>query len=535
MMQLARSHPIMGAFGACARRTHPVVPMALQVFGTNTIKPFRRHVHFCNFSSFAVQRDPTYNRWDGNDLRAFEAIFNGNRNQMLQDAEETDPYTIDWLKKYKAKSSRALVLRPSSTEQVSAILQHCNSRKLAIVPQGGNTGLVGGSIPVFDEIVLSMSLMNRIKSLDNVSGILLCESGCILEHLDQHVSEHGYRMPLDLGAKGSCQIGGNIATNAGGLRYLRYGSLHGNVLGIEAVLADGTIIDTLSSMRKDNTGYDLKQLFIGSEGTLGVITQVAISTPTRFSSHNVAYLACENFDAIQATYLSAKQHLGEILSAVEFLDRESLDMVLSQQQETRDPLEASPSPFYILIETAGSTDEHDREKLETFLTAVMEDGHVNDGIVAQDSIQATKLFQIREDITLALSMRGSVYKYDVSLPIAEYYNLVYAIRNRLGSKYEDVQVVGYGHLGDGNLHLNVSTKQYNDNILADLEPFVFEWIAMHRGSISAEHGIGVHKPEYLHLSKSKNAISLMRLLKQTMDPNGILNPYKIIPKIRPDE
>lgn len=331
-----------------------------------------------------------------------------------------------------------------------------------------------------------MSLMNRIESLDIVSGILVCEAGCILEHLDQYVSEHGYCMPLDLGAKGSCQIGGNVATNAGGLRYLRHGSLHGNVLGIEAVLADGTIVDTLSSMRKDNTGYDLKQLFIGSEGTLGVITKVAISTPTRFSSHNVAFLACQSFDEIQATFLSAKHHLGEILSAVEFLDRESLDMVLSQQMDARDPLEASNSPFYILIETAGSKDEHDREKLETFLTAVMEDGHVNDGIVAQDSIQAQKLFQIREDITLALSMRGCVYKYDVSLPIAEYYNLVHATRNRLGSTYEDVKVVGYGHLGDGNLHLNVSTIQHNDNVLSALEPFVFEWIGTYSSLFSAQ-------------------------------------------------
>ncbi|KAL0582868.1 hypothetical protein ABG067_007188 [Albugo candida] len=230
------------------------------------------------------------------------------------------------------------------------------------------------------------------------------------------------------------------------------------MLGIKAVLADGTIVDSLCSMRKDNTGYDLKQLFIGSEGMLGVIIKVAISTPTRISSHNVAFLACQRFDANQATFLSAKQHLGEIISAVEFLDRESLDMVLSQQNDALDPLEASNDPF---DETAGSKDEDDGEKLETSLPPL-------------DPGQ--ELFQIREYFTIALSMRGCVYKYDVSLPIAEYYNLVHATRNRLGNTYEDVKIVGYGHWGDGNLHWNLSTIAHNDSVLFDLEPFVFELI-----------------------------------------------------------
>ncbi|ETV66157.1 hypothetical protein H257_17309 [Aphanomyces astaci] len=460
------------------------------------------------------------------DIAHFRSVCSG----VLTDADEVAPFNSDWLNKYHGHSS--VVLRPKTTQEVSDILKYCNDRRLAVVPQGGNTGLVGGSVPVHDEVILSTGNMNVIESFDDVSGIVVCQAGCILETLDTHVGKSGYMMPLDLGAKGTCQIGGNASTNAGGLRLLRYGSLHGSILGIEAVLADGTIVDCLSTMRKDNTGYDLKQLFIGSEGTLGVITKLSVLTPPRPASINVALVGCNSFDAVQKTYVAARRHLGEILSAVEFMDRASLDMVLRSQSTLVDPLETA-CPFYVLLETAGSRADHDMDKLDAYLAHVLESGDVVDGTVAQDAHQARKLFGIREDITLALSATGYVYKYDVSVPMDAYYTIVEDTRNHLKA-FDDVQVVGYGHLGDGNMHLNISTPTYNSQVMAAIEPFVFEWTAARRGSISAEHGIGTHKPAFLHLSKVKNAINMMHQMKALYDPRGILNPYKVLPNVHQD-
>lgn len=454
------------------------------------------------------------------DIEYFQSILRPEG--VVTDEEALATHNTDWLNKYHGKSR--LLLKPKTTEEVSKILSYCNKTRLAVVPQGGNTGVVGGSVPVFDEIILSTASMNQIESFDTVSGILTSQAGCILENLDTHAAKQGYMMPLDLGAKGTCQIGGNVSTNAGGLRLLRYGSLHGSVIGLEAVLADGTVLDCLSTMRKDNTGYDLKQLFIGSEGTLGVVTKVAIQTPPRPESVNVALIGCTDYDSVRKAFVTAKQNLGEILSAVEFMDRQSLDMVFSQQDWSKDPLD-NEYPYYVLIETSGSREDHDMEKLEGYLEKVMEDGTVVDGTVAQDRAQARKLFLLREDITTALTSRGYVYKYDVSVPFDRYYELVQVMRERLTD--HDAVVVGFGHLGDSNLHLNVSTKENNPQVFELIEPFIFQWTAQHGGSISAEHGIGLHKPEYLHLSKSPAAIEKMKQIKSLFDPNGILNPYKL--------
>ncbi|OQR86910.1 D-2-hydroxyglutarate dehydrogenase, mitochondrial precursor [Achlya hypogyna] len=440
---------------------------------------------------------------------------------VLTDPADIAPLNSDWLNKFHGHSK--LVLRPKSTEEVAAVLKYCNDKKLAVVPQGGNTGLVGGSVPVHDEIILSLTQLNKIEAFDAVSGIIVCQAGCVLESLDAYAGKFGYLMPLDLGAKGTCQIGGNAATNAGGLRLLRYGSLHGSILGLEAVLADGTILDCLSTMRKDNTGYDLKQLFIGSEGTLGVITKLSVLTPPRSSARNVALLGCASFKRVKRAFVEARRHLGEILSAVEFLDRQSLDLVLSQQPSLQDPL-GTACPFYVLLETSGSNAAHDMEKLEGYLEQVMASGTAVDGTVAQDAAQANKLFGIREDVPLALTAAGYVYKYDLSVPIDEYYAIVNDTRARLA--HLNANVVAYGHLGDFNIHLNVSTPAYDDAVQEALEPFLFNWTAQRRGSISAEHGIGTHKPQFLHLSKSPEAIRLMRAMKMALDPNGILNPYK---------
>jgi FAD/FMN-containing dehydrogenase len=230
-------------------------------------------------------------------------------------SEDIESYNSDWMRKFRGHTQ--LVLKPSNKEELSKIMKYCNDNMLAVVPQGGNSGLVGGSVPVFDEIVINLQKMNKIRSFDQVSGILVADAGVILENADNYLAERNHIFPLDLGAKGSCQIGGNVATNAGGLRLLRYGSLHGNVLGIEAVLPDGTIVNDLCTLRKNNTGYDLKQLFIGAEGTIGIITAVSIQCAARSQAVNVAYFGLESFEKVQEAYRTAKGQLAEILSAFE--------------------------------------------------------------------------------------------------------------------------------------------------------------------------------------------------------------------------
>ena len=265
-------------------------------------------------------------------------------------------------------------------------------------------------MPVFDEVVLSTSNMSQILSIDATAGVAVAQAGCVLEALDSALAEAGLCVPLDLGAKGSCQLGGNVSTNAGGLRLLRYGSLHGSVLGLEVVLPDGRILDLLRTLRKDNTGYDLKQLFIGAEGTLGVVTAVALLAPPRPAAVQVALLALDSFAAVLATTARARAQLGETLSACEFLDRASLELVVAKLDGARDPLPATKAAQYMVVETSGSCAEHDRAKLDAFLEAAMESGDVLDGTVAADSGQARALWRLREGVTEALVKAGAVYK-----------------------------------------------------------------------------------------------------------------------------
>ncbi|GFY87950.1 FAD-linked oxidases family protein [Actinidia rufa] len=471
----------------------------------------RIHCRFFGSRSTVTERNPVFSTINADDIAQFKEILG--EKYVIQDEERLLAANTDWMRKYKGSSK--LLLQPRSTAEVSQILKYCNSRCLAVVPQGGNTGLVGGSVPVFDE----------------VSGVLVCEAGCILENLVSFLDNQGFIMPLDLGAKGSCQIGGNVSTNAGGLRFVRYGSLHGNVLGrrvwadtfrdgslelsripletmaivahfvsvskrtssmsvhvgsLEAVLANGTVLDMLGTLRKDNTGYDLKHLFIGSEGSLGIVTKISILAPPKLSSVNLAFLACKDYVSCQNLLLEAKRKLGEILSAFEFLDGNSMDLA------------------NVLILGTNIYVHASREKLEAFLLRSMEGGLISDGVLAQDMNQALSFWRIREGVPEALMKAGAVYKYDLSLPVEKMYDLVEAMRIRLGPAAE---VIGYGHLGDGNLHLNISLPEYNDNVLAQIEPFVYEWTSKHRGSISAEHGLGLMKANKIHYSRSPESMA----------------------------
>ncbi|KAE8267425.1 hypothetical protein A4X09_0g4925 [Tilletia walkeri] len=447
-------------------------------------------------------------------------------------ADELDAYNNDWMDKYHGSS--ACIIRPKTTDEVSKVMRYCFENRIAVVPQGGNTGLVGGGVPVFDEVIVNLSGLNKIRSFDEVAGTLVCDAGCVLEVLDNFVGEKGYMMPLDLGAKGSCHIGGNVATNAGGLRFLRYGSLHGNVLGLEVVLPDGTVLDGLSTLRKDNTGFDLKQLFIGSEGTIGLITGVSIITPRKPNAVNVAVFAVPSFEAVQTTFTTVKQHCGEILSAFEFFDAQSFELVQGYAtRAVRDPFE-DRHPFYVLIETSGSKKEHDDEKLEGLLEHLLESETITDGVLAQDTTQVSGLWALRESIPEAAGKMGKVFKYDLSMPVEKMNELVDVMRARfeekgmMGEGKGIKTVVGYGHIGDGNLHINIVADSYAPEIEAVIEPYIYEWIAEQNGSISAEHGLGLMKATKIGYSKSQTSIEYMKKIKAAFDPEGILNPYKYI-------
>ncbi|KAH8430750.1 FAD-binding oxidoreductase [Aspergillus melleus] len=483
-----------------------------------------------------LKRDPKFAEITAEDVQIFKDLL-GSPSAVIDGvttdaADDIEPFNGDWMRKYRGHTK--LVLKPQNAQELSKVLKHCNERKLAVVPQGGNTGLVGGSVPVFDEIVINTSRMNKIRSFDEASGVLVADAGVILEVADQHLAQKDHLFPLDLGAKGSCHIGGNVATNAGGLRLLRYGSLHGNVLGLEAVLPDGTIVDSLSTLRKNNTGYDLKQLFVGAEGTIGIITAVSILCPPRPKAVNVAYFGLESFEQVRQAFKEAKGQLSEILSAFELMDGRSQKLV-HESTGNKYPLEGE-YPFYCVVETSGSNPDHDMEKLETFLESVMGEGIVADGVLAQDETQFQSIWRWREGITEALSHLGGTYKYDVSIPLPELYQLVDDCRERLtklgfvgdDDSFPVRAVVGYGHMGDSNLHLNIAVRQYSKDVEKAIEPWVYEWIQKRNGSISAEHGLGLAKKEFIGYSQNETMVKLMKQLKNLYDPNGIMNPYKYI-------
>eukprot|EP01138_Halocafeteria_seosinensis_P011454 gb/GECG01011699.1/.p1 GENE.gb/GECG01011699.1/~~gb/GECG01011699.1/.p1 ORF type:complete len:534 (+),score=57.20 gb/GECG01011699.1/:1-1602(+) len=489
-------------------------------------------------ASSKMNSDRHSTRWEGH-MQALKEICP----KYVDDPLDMESYNTDWMRKYQGYSP--LVLVPKSTEQVSQILKYCNDNVINVVPQSGNTGLVGGSVPVEDEVILSLKDLRQIISFDSTSGALAAEAGCILQDLDNHVAPHGFCMPLDLGAKGSCLIGGNIATNAGGLRLLRYGNLHGNTLGLEVVLPDGSILNLMNTLRKDNTGYDLKQLFIGAEGTLGIVTKVAIQTAPRAPYRNVALLGYNNFEDVVASLPLLREGASEILSGVEFIDRSALDIVLNNKALCnnygyREPL-AEKYPYYIIVETRGSDPNHDMEKLEKTLQHSLDSSKALDGILATDESQKNQLWGIRESVPVAISEAGLVFKYDVSVPLHLADSIVGRVRQHMKEEGHidklNVQTFGYGHLADSNVHINVllpwstvnQDKTAFKQVERSLEPWLGRLVHSYNGSISAEHGIGVAKRDMFAEIGDPNALETMRQFKRRFDPNNILNPRKVVP------
>ncbi|XP_039412858.1 D-2-hydroxyglutarate dehydrogenase, mitochondrial isoform X1 [Corvus cornix cornix] len=474
---------------------------------------------------YAVRRLPFARLADG-DVAFFERLMPG---RVVTGEEEVKPFNVDWLKSVRGCSQ--LVLKPQTTAEVSQILRYCHERNLAVNPQGGNTGLVGGSVPVFDEIILSTALMNQIISFDKVSGRFCCRdprvpSGLCVGEAQRVLGGAGVYHATRPGSQGQLSHRGERGHQCRRLAALeiRLSARDSAGPGSGKVLADGSALDCLTSLRKDNTGYDLKQLFIGSEGTLGVVTAVSILCPQKPKAVNLAFLGCQSFAKVLETFTTCRAMLGEILSAYEFMDEKCMELV-ERHLKLSSPV--TDSPFYVLIETSGSNSTHDEEKLNNFLEQAMASGLVTDGTVATDDKKIKMLWSLRERITEALTHEGYVYKYDISLPVGKLYDLVTDMRARLGQSAKNV--VGYGHLGDGNLHLNITAESYSHSLLDAIEPFVYEWTARCSGSISAEHGLGFKKKQFIQYSKPREAVVLMQQFKAMLDPKGILNPYKTLP------
>lgn len=416
--------------------------------------------------------------------------------------------------------------------EVSKILQYCHERRIGVVPQAGNTGLVGGSVGLDNEIVLSVEKMNQIHGLDTTSGILRVQSGCILQELQGYAAQHNYLVPVDLGAKGTCQIGGNVSTNAGGSYYYRYKSLHANVMGLEVVLPNGTILNLSydPTHLKDNTGYDLKHLFIGAEGTLGVITNIALFCPPLPKSKTAAFLACATYQDVCKTMALAKSELGEVLAAFEFMDGPILELV--QKQGIDIPLE-DIYPYSVLVETHGCHEGHDQEKMEAFVEKAMEQEMVVDGVLAQNLGQVEEFWKVRESCNPSAAATGYVYKYDVSLASSEFeafgQDIVQGLPGSLGAK-----CTNWGHVIDGNLHLNVVVEgkfERDPELYETMERLVVDGIVQRGGSISAEHGLGQYKHKHMTRIKDTATLESMRAVKSLFDPHGIMNPGKYLPEV----
>ena len=443
------------------------------------------------------------------------------------------PYLTDWRGRYTGRA-RAVVL-PADTAQVAAVVRACAAAGCAMVPQGGNTGLCGGATPLADgaSVVLNLSRLRRIRHVDAANNALCAEAGVPLALVQQAALDADRFFPLSLASEGSCEVGGVISTNAGGVQVLRYGNTRELVLGLEVVLPDGQVWDGLRALRKDNTGYDLKQLFIGAEGTLGIVTAATLKLFARPRAVVTAWLAVASPAAAVQLLGRLRAAVGDRVTAFELISRVSLDLVFQHIPGTRDPL-GQPSPWYVLLELSDTVaGDALAGLLETELAATIAEGRVTDGAIATSESQAQALWQLRENISEAQKRDGVSIKHDISVPVSAIPDFLEAAGATLAAAYPGLRVVCFGHLGDGNLHYNLSRplNGENDAFIARTEEvnrIVYDAVKARGGSISAEHGIGQLKRELLPDYKPAVEIDLMRRIKQAFDPRGLMNPGKVV-------
>jgi FAD/FMN-containing dehydrogenase len=417
-----------------------------------------------------------------------------------------------------------LLVRPKTTEQVSAVLKLCHARAQPVVTHGGLTGLVNGADANAGDIVLSLEAMNAIERVDVAGRCMRAQAGAQLGRVQREAEEHGMVFPLDLGARDSATVGGNISTNAGGLRVLRYGMMRNLVLGLEAVLADGTVLTSLNRMLKNNAGYDLKQLFIGSEGTLGVVTRAELRLVSRTRSQETMLAALPSFDALVELLGRLDSGLGGQLAAFEALWGNYYDYNTAPPAPNAAPL-ARGAPFYAIAETLGGDPEHDRARFETVLGEALEDGLLTDVTISNSETERRAIWAIREDVWQVKNI-APLLTFDVSLPIETMRAYAEEVTASVKAFAGEDRTFVFGHMADGNLHLVVAAGD-DAATRARVEGMVYRPLAAIGGSVSAEHGIGLEKRDYLPLSRTPAEISTMRLLKRALDPKGILNPGKV--------
>jgi FAD/FMN-containing dehydrogenase len=449
-------------------------------------------------------------------------------------ATDLSPWEQDWRKRV---TGRALaVVRPGNTAEVAAVVKACSEHNTSIVPQGGNTGLVVGGVPNSSgtQIVLSMTRMNAVRAIDPANLTITVEAGCVLQNLQAAAENAGFLFPLSLGAEGSCTIGGNLGTNAGGTQVVRYGNTRELCLGLEVVTAQGDIWHGLSGLRKDNTGYDLRNLMIGSEGTLGIITAATLKLYPQPAAQLVAWAAVPSMEAAVQLLGLAHQRLGPGLTGFEVMGQFALSLVDKHYPQLRVPLWQG-TPWCVLLENSDSESEsHARGQFEALLEAAMDSGHVTDAVVAENLTQAKGLWHIRESITLAQATEGLNIKHDISIPVSSIPAFVGETDALLAQKVPGVRMVDFGHLGDGNLHYNVQAPEGADGpaFLREFEDtvntLVFDQVKRFGGSISAEHGVGEQKVHKLPHYKDATALAMMRAVKQALDPHNILNPGRVL-------
>jgi FAD/FMN-containing dehydrogenase len=440
----------------------------------------------------------------------------------------------DWRKRERGKA--LAVVRPASTAQVAAVVKACAAAGTAIVPQGGNTGLVGGSTPDSSgtQVLLSLQRMNKVRGIDAANLTMTVEAGCVLQMLQEAAHQQGLLFPLSLAAEGSCTIGGNLGTNAGGTQVVRYGNARDLCLGLEVVTAQGEVWEGLTGLRKDNTGYDLRDLFIGSEGTLGVITAATMKLYPLPAATLTAWAAVPSLDAAVTLLGMAHRHLGAGLTGFEVMGQFALELTARHFPQLRVPL-YERTPYCVLLENSDHESElHAREQFERLLETALDDGCVTDAVVAENIAQGRQLWHVRESIPLAQAQEGLNIKHDISIPVSRIPDFCREADALLRHAIPGVRLVNFGHLGDGNLHYNVQAPVGGDMaaFLRDMEPLVntivYDTVARYDGSISAEHGVGTLKLEKLEQHKSPVALSLMRAIKQSLDPRNLLNPGRVL-------
>ena len=453
---------------------------------------------------------------------------------ILTQEEDKAPYLTDWRKRFTGKA--LAVLLPSTSIEVAAIIKLCAQHQVAVVPQGGHTGFCGGATPDNSgtQIILNLKRMNQIREIDVANQTITLEAGCILKAVQDKAVEHGFLFPLSLGAEGSCMIGGNLATNAGGTNVLRYGNTRDLCLGLEVVTAKGEIWNGIKGLRKDNTGYDLRDLFIGSEGTLGIITAAVMKLYPLPISQWTTLVACENIASTINLLNLFQKRASALLTGFEMMTRESLDLNEKHFPHMANPLQGNP-PYTVLIELSDhESEEHVRQLLETILEEAFEAQLISDAVIASNLSQANTFWQMREHITLAQAEEGANLKHDITIPLSSLDSFIQETDKLMRDSFPGIRIINFGHLGDGNLHYNIAPplgmdpKVFNENHEKQIHELVYDQVERCKGSISAEHGVGQLKLDGLRAHKGEVAHELMKALKKALDPLNILNPHKVV-------